>query len=144
MDPATTVAAHQSQPLPASQQTPSQPEYIYIIVETVHEYYNDRKGYSKVLSKFAYSTVFEANQAAQKLLDKKGGYRDYDEGRDSHIDCFWGRSRNITDKIDLYAIKVQEMKMVYPKIPKGKKRTSAGTAGQPIQQRGGVLRGSAR
>ncbi|OCF76551.1 hypothetical protein I204_02248 [Kwoniella mangroviensis CBS 8886] len=109
-DPSHTV---KSNPIQASD-SDAQPETVYIILEHTYEHDQDRKGRTKVPTKFAYSSIHEANQAAYKILISRGGV-DQDGDEDG-------------------------LSQTTPKQPKtkGKKRASTGvTSGKELGQQDG-------
>ncbi|WRT65115.1 uncharacterized protein IL334_002057 [Kwoniella shivajii] len=101
----------------------SRPDKAYIILEHHFDHHTDRKGRTKIVSKNAYSSVYEANQAAYKVFQSRDGYLDYVYDEDSRTECFSGEKRDAGRLIDTLWIEVKEMKMNYPKIPKGRKST---------------------
>ncbi|OCF59196.1 hypothetical protein L486_03698 [Kwoniella mangroviensis CBS 10435] len=137
-DPSHTV---KSNPIQASD-SDAQPETVYIILEHTYEHDQDRKGRTKVPTKFAYSSIYEANQAAYKILISRGGVDQDGTMKDPncHTECFSGEHMFMTGRNYTCFVEVKEMKMVYPKQPKtkGKKRASTGvTSGKELGQQDG-------
>ncbi|KAK6904120.1 hypothetical protein I203_107635 [Kwoniella mangroviensis CBS 8507] len=123
-DPSHTV---KSNPIQASD-SDAQPETVYIILEHTYEHDQDRKGRTKVPTKFAYSSIHEANQAAYKILISRGGVDQDGTMKDPncHTECFSGDEDGLSQTT--------------PKQPKtkGKKRASTGvTSGKELGQQDG-------
>ncbi|WVQ97729.1 hypothetical protein IAU59_004843 [Kwoniella sp. CBS 9459] len=130
-------------PAPAQAPAPALPGKVYIILESTTEHHTDRVGRTKIQSKFAYTSLKEANAAAYKVYKKKhhSPFEEdyYNDG--SETECFHGEKRVAMGKIDFWYVDVKEMDLVVPKVKqprgaaagggggKGKKRASTGGNG---------------
>ncbi|OCF38875.1 hypothetical protein I317_07324 [Kwoniella heveanensis CBS 569] len=83
--------------------TPTLPSKVYIILESTTEHHTDRQGRTKVQSKFAYTSLREANAVAYKVYCKKhlASCEEEDNGNDdSETGCFKGSKMVARGRID--------------------------------------------